>query len=301
MSNPKDFAMIASSEWRSAMGRHRQVLDPIINPYLDQRSRGGKDPILDFLFEYYAFRPSHLLKWSPGVGVRLAGCPAATNVDRRYLHVDPSGFSVSADSFPEKRITGLQWTIDLLRKTSAREPAYGCHGLHEWAMIYKSDDVRHRHFPLRLGPEKTNDVVRESKLLCSHFDAYRFFSPEATHLNRKALSREQMSRHEQPGCLHTNMDLYKWSTKFFPWISSATIRSAFLLALDIREVDMRASPYDLSELGLQPICIEEDTGRTEYRQHQVRFFARAASLRIDLIEKLDFLYSSTRRQEIADV
>ena len=42
----------------------------------------------------------------------------------------------------------------------------------------------------------------------------------------------------------------------------------FVLAWDVREVDMRASPYDFSDLGLEPIGIETPEGKREYAAHQ---------------------------------
>ena len=36
-------------------------------------SRGEKHPVHDFLFEYYSFRPAHLLRWTPGADVLLEG------------------------------------------------------------------------------------------------------------------------------------------------------------------------------------------------------------------------------------
>ena len=42
------------------------------------------------------------------------------------------------------------------------------------------------------------------------------------------------------------------------------IADCFALAAEIREMDMRASPYDLAELGYAPIAIETPAGRAEY-------------------------------------
>ena len=52
------------------------------------------------------------------------------------------------------------------------------------------------------------------------------------------------------------MDLYKWAYKFYPWTPSDLIADAFELAVEIREIDMRASPYDLGVYGFEPITIE---------------------------------------------
>ena len=64
---------------------------------------------------------------------------------------------------------------------------------------------------------------------------------------------------EQPGCLHANMDLYKWAGKLAPFTPGDLLLDCFELARDIRELDMRASPYDLSGLGHAPL--EQDVRR----------------------------------------
>jgi hypothetical protein len=79
------------------------------------------------------------------------------------------------------------------------------------------------------------------------------------------------------------MDLYKWAFKFAPFIPSELIADCFALARDIREIDMRASPYDLAPLGFPPIRIETPEGRTEYEAHQRDFAARSQPLRAQLI------------------
>ena len=89
--------------------------------------------------------------------------------------------------------------------------------------------------------------------------------------------------HEQPGCLHTNMDLYKWAYKMSPWIPSEIISDSFLLAVKIRDLDMRASPYDLTSLGYEPVCIETVEGRNEYQRVQRIFSDEAEPIRERLI------------------
>ena len=59
------------------------------------------------------------------------------------------------------------------------------------------------------------------------------------------LTRENEEHFEQPGCLHSIMDIYRWSLKIFPFISSNLLVDSLELAIKAREVDMRASPYDL--------------------------------------------------------
>jgi hypothetical protein len=79
------------------------------------------------------------------------------------------------------------------------------------------------------------------------------------------------------------MDLYKWAFKFAPFTPSELTADCFALARDIREVDMRASPYDLARLGFAPIPIETPAGRTEYEKHQRDFAERSQPLRARLL------------------
>ena len=120
-------------------------------------------------------------------------------------------------------------------------------------MVYRLDpsDVRHAGWPLRLGAAGTDAVVDSHQIACSHFDAHRFFTPEAAPLNALTPTRESQTALEQPGCLHAGMDLYKWAHKLVPAVPSDLVLDCFELARDIRTLDMRAAPYDLRELGLR--------------------------------------------------
>ena len=102
------------------------------------------------------------------------------------------------------------------------------------------------------------------------------------------------TRHEneQPGCVHANMDLYKWAAKSMPWIGSGLLLEAFRLANELRDLDMRASPYDLSKWGVVPVKIETPEGRREYETEQRRLAALAFSLRAKLIANLDGILRS---------
>jgi len=137
----------------------------------------------------------------------------------------------------------VAWIHRLLTATGTRPARYGCFGLHEWAMVYRTepDQVRHPGLPLRLSPGKIADVV-ERGVRCSHFDAYRFFTPAARPLNLTVLDRAQQVDHDQPGCLHVGMDLYTWAGKLGPAAESELGMGCFALARDLRRVDMRASP-----------------------------------------------------------
>jgi hypothetical protein len=126
-------------------------------------------------------------------------------------------------------------------------------------------------------------MVESSAIACTHFDAFRFFTAPARPLNRLQPTRETAPQFEQRGCLHANMDLYKWSFKLAPFAPGELIADCFALARDIREIDMRASPYDLMALGFAPIAIETPAGRADYERHQRMFAERGQPLRARLI------------------
>ncbi|MCU1602067.1 MAG: 3-methyladenine glycosylase [Frankiales bacterium] len=251
-----------SDAWRPLKAAHESRVDAWTAPHLDRASRREKHPVEDFLFGYYTNRPSRLRRWSPGAGVVLE---------------DWDGEQPWNDPVPDR----LGWVVDLLRRTSGRAPAFGCFGLHEWAMVYRSG-TRH-DVPLRLGEEGTAAVVEAQALTCTHHDAFRFFAPAARTLNRLQPSREDQLELEQPGCLHANMDLYKWAYKLSPWIRAELVADCFDLARRIRELDMRASPYDLSSLGYPAVPIETPEGRSAYSCAQRAFADEARALRERLL------------------
>jgi hypothetical protein len=106
-------------------------------------------------------------------------------------------------------------------------------------------------------------------------------------LNRLQPTRAEAPQFEQRGCLHANMDLYKWAYKLSPLVPSELVADCFALARDIRTLDMRASPYDLTDLGHPPVRIETPEGRAEYVAAQRGFAERAAPLRARLIAECD--------------
>ncbi len=172
--------------------------------------------------------------------------------------------------------------------TEGRTASYGCFGLHEWAMVHRAGETRHDR-PLRLGSAGTDTVVETHRISCSHFDAYRFFTDSARPLNTLSPGREDRAAFEQPGCLHAGMDLYKHAFRLSPLVASELVADCFELAWDIRELDMRASPYDLTDLGLEPVRIETPEGKQEYVAAQRGFAERGAPLRRRLVEECDRL------------
>jgi hypothetical protein len=274
--------VLEEATWRDRQAAHHERVDAWVTPHLDRARRGEQHPVHDFLFTYYSHRPAQLRRWHPGVGVALAG--DAPQRDWADYRVGDAGVEVDLARVLARRAESIKYLSDLLRVTAARRPLFGCFGLHEWAMVYRTAHIRHESWPLRLSPDELADVVETAPLRCTHYDAFRFFTPAAAPRNMLQLTRAAMPEHEQGGCLHTNMDLYKVAYKLTPLIPSELVGHCFELARDIRELDMRASPYDLRDLGVSPVRIETEDGRASYVATQREFAERAAALRARLLD-----------------
>jgi hypothetical protein len=276
--------------WRARAAAHRARVERWTGPRRERRRRREAHPVLDFLFTYYSHRPAQLRRWHPGAGVTLAGA-SVEDLGRDY-RATAAGATLDTAAVRGRRTGSIAWIRSLLASTARRPAQFGCFGMHEWAMVYRAADLRrHEAWPLRLSAEATARVVEERGVRCSHFDAFRFFTPPARPLNLLTPTRERQHELEQPGCLHANMDLYKWAYKLSPLVPSELVADAFALARDVRTLDMRASPYDLAGLGLAPVRVETPEGRAEYAVAQRAFAQRAAPLRRRLGEHCDALLS----------
>ena len=263
--------VLGAAVWRARASAHEARVDAWTSGHRERAARAQRHPVEDFLFTYYSFRPSRLRRWSPGAGVVLRDHP----VTPPYV-AHREGAVLGPVTERARRTAGF--VADLLAGTASRPAQLGCFGLHEWAMTYRGER-RHEDWPLRLGQDGTDAVVEALGLRCSHHDAFRFFTPSARPLNLLQPTREGQAQQEQPGCLHANMDLYKWSYKLAPWVPSELVADCFDLARRVRVLDMQASPYDLSELGLEPVPIETTKGRSQYAERQAAFADEASVLR----------------------
>ncbi len=283
--------ILAEADWLARRRAHEQRVLAWTGPHQARQARGEKHPVYDFLFEYYRFRPSWLRRWHPGPDTVLAGDSARRFLRWPEYHETDGGVALNPAALKPHRRESVAWMLNLLRVTAERPPQFACSGLHEWAMVYRQtpEEVRHNTWPLRFAPDELARIVEAQPLRCSHFDAFRFFTAPARPLNRLQPARADAPQFEQRGCLHANMDLYKWAFKLAPFTPSELIADCFALAREIREIDMRASPYDFQKLGFAPIRIETPQGRAEYECHQREFAACSQPLRrrlIDLGERL---------------
>ncbi|GAA1445096.1 hypothetical protein GCM10009641_65550 [Mycobacterium cookii] len=277
--------VLPAAEWRPLADAHAARVDAFVEPHLARRSEQVTHPVHDFLFTYYSQRPAQLRRWHPGFGVALEDAPDHAGL--KGYGADPVTVT---DAYVLAQRPLLTQLHTLLSATAGRAPQFGCFGLHEWAMVHRAAEYGTRHdWPLRLGPEGTDAVVESHRIGCSHFDAFRFFTPSARGLNTLQPGRDDRPAFEQPGCLHAGMDLYKHAFRLSPMISSDLVADCFELARDIRVLDMRAAPYDLADLGLEPVRIETAEGKAAYVEAQRGFAERGAPLRARLLEECERL------------
>ena len=259
---------------------HAARVDIWVQPHLERRRRGEKHPVHDFLFTYYSQRPAALRRWHPGCGVALARRPGVRRAEglRRPDGVDGPGRSPPSTS-PRSGAAGR-----------VGPPAAGGHraasadaGLLRAARVGDGAPADRRRCATTgrcawAAPAPTT-VVESHRITCSHFDAFRFFTDTARPLNTLQPGRDDRPAYEQPGCLHAGMDLYKHAFRLSPLVPSELVADCFALAWDIRDLDMRASPYDFASLGFAPVRIETPEGKQEYVAAQRAFAERGAPLR----------------------
>ena len=284
-------AVLPATVWRAAAARHSERVQSLTEGHAARSSAGRHHPVEDFLFSYYSLRPGQLRRWHPGAEVALADAPERAGWRfHRAVGGPPGSPTVAVDlaAFRAARGSQLDFTVRMLSVTSAAPGQFGCFGLHEWAMVYRqgSDERRHAAWPLRLGQTGTDEVVREHQIRCTHYDAFRFFTADARPRNTMQPDLDSRLAMEQPGCLHAGMDVYKWAYKMIPVVPGELLLDCFELARSIRELDMRASPYDLSGLGYSPVAIETADGKAEYVAAQRRFGQAAQLLRERLLDVL---------------
>ncbi|WP_394214192.1 3-methyladenine DNA glycosylase [Brachybacterium vulturis] len=298
--------VLSSAQVTIARRAHEARADALTAAHRERRARGEKHAVEDFLFTYYPFSPARLRRWHPGwevaydpaADVDEEGSSLITDVDgsgHRSWYRDTSGGPSGPEPqrradvtrYVTERADALDFMTRLLSASSLtrRRPEFGCFGLHEWAMVHRVPDGQQRHedLPLRLSPAQTDAVVEREKLVCSHLDAFRFFTPSAAPRNALEPTRASQVQNDNPACLHVGMDLYKWAMKLTPLVPSSLVLDCFEHARETRVLDMEASPYDVRPLGYGVVPIETPAGKAEYVRRQRALAARADVLRERLL------------------
>lgn len=287
---------LTSAQWQARARAHLERVQRWTRPRRERRSRGEVHPVYDFLFTYYSYSGGKLETWHPDPHECLVASPEARERFSGAAYQAADGvIRRNASALSSAECKALDHVLHVLSSTQDRPANFGCYGMHEWAMVYGGHDVRHAEIaPLRLPQVQVDALVESRPVACSHFDAFRFFAPAAKPMNRVALEWSTRHEAEQPGCIHANMDLYRWAYTSMPWIGSDLLWDCFELAAELRVLDMQAGPYDLRALGFNPVRVETSEGRDEYQQRQREMSARASVLRVRLIDAVSGILQSRR-------
>ena len=283
-------APLSINHWTHRAAAHAAKVGPWADAFVDRRSRGTKHPVHDFLFTYYSFAPGRLKQWMPAVNEALEvnddTLASHPWLPGRWGQVENGVMSLNTGLLDHRTRDLAKFVAELCARIMGRAPRLRCFGLHEWAMVYRQtpEEVRHNAHALRMEPDDLAAFIESQSINCSHYDAYRFFTPGARPLNSLNPQLETRLDMEQGACLHANMDLYKWASKLWPWVGSDLVAETFLLALEGRDLDMRASPYDLAAMGYEPVRIETEEGRKQYQLEQQRLAERSIPVRERLRE-----------------
>lgn len=305
---PEFLEEMEKEEWEVKANEHYNRMMDLFDGKIGLGGKAGYDPnhpIYNFLFEYYQFKPRKMLvEYSPGSHILLKG---ATGQEERLFKKslvaaggageEGGGVYYCPSALTPSRAAAFEWTLRFLRGVAARPPVLHCHGLHEWAMLYRPEGrpappKHQKALGLRISQGEINKAVEARTLQCTHFDAFRFFVPEARPFNKEQLTREAQAATDQPGCVHATMDLFKWALKLCPLLPSATLAEAAALALEARALDVRASPYDARaysdrRFDLSPIKVETAEGRVQYQHIQEGLWQKSIPLRASLIEEYE--------------
>lgn len=291
----REMRVLSTEEWQARAAAHFERVRPWTESFRQRRSRREVHPVYDFLFTYYSYSGGRLEKWHPASHESLVdSADARARFKVPLYHTVNDVIVQNMNALDAADRTRLTDAVQVMSSTRDRAANFGCFGMHEWAMIYGGHDIRHAEIaPLRLSQSEVDAFVESRPIACSHLDAFRFFAPAAQPLNRIALSWSSRHDAEQPGCIHANMDLYRWAYASMPWIGSDLLFESFELATEFRVLDMQAGPYDLRALGFEPVCVETSEGRDEYQRRQRELALRASVLRARLIDAVAGVLATT--------
>src|SRR3569623_782949 len=121
--------LMPRAAWEAARTACRDRVRPCAEDRIRRMSRGQKHPIYDFLFEYYSFRPAHLLRWTPGFDILLEEANPE-DIGWSDFEACENGLVLRPRAFPAQRVSYLQWAVHYLEATQAREASFACFGLH---------------------------------------------------------------------------------------------------------------------------------------------------------------------------
>jgi hypothetical protein len=220
-------------EWLQTAKFERNRVNSLLIPgeYQDRNH-----PIYNFIFVYFFFNRKILFQYSPGIDVEIESNHDPKELVTINLAPELQPVSSHRDNLAvtsiEKKLSKkfLQRTLHILKSIQSKTPSFWCFGLHEWAMQYHSTqqtltlpqkNSSFQSLPLRVTQEQIESLINPirheaqssvPRLRCTHYDAIRFFTPSSAPLNVVSPSptRSTVDQYDQPGCIHVNMDLFKY-------------------------------------------------------------------------------------------
>ena len=196
---PPSPSRLSADEWTARAAAHEATRRPLDGAAPRAASRGAKPP--------GAGLPLHLLLRDAGAAAPLAPRRRAwlssrrpdgpaPHAGRRWYATDAGGVVRAGRRRPSSptAATPSASSGGCWRPRPAGRPFTGCFGLHEWAMVYRDRASTRHPVPLRLGQAGTDAVVEAHPIRCTHFDAFRFFTPPAVGRNRLQPTRETPAR-----------------------------------------------------------------------------------------------------------
>ena len=64
-------SVLSISQWREDQAAHKARAGALTGGRRERRKSGTREPVADFMFEYYPYTPTKLERWFPGTGVTL--------------------------------------------------------------------------------------------------------------------------------------------------------------------------------------------------------------------------------------
>ena len=178
---------------------------------------------------------------------------------------------------PDSTFTGR-----LLRATAAAPAQFGCFGLHEWAMVLPARTTSAAASGLAAAARARTAPTRsceEHQIKCTHYDAFRFFTPPARPAQSAAAgpgSPAGPGAARLPARVHGPVQV---GLQADPAVPSELLVDCFVLARRDPRAGHAGIALRPADLGYPPVRIETVAGKAEYVAAQREFAAQAQVLR----------------------
>ena len=270
-------AVLPAAEWQARTAAHEARIDRWAVPHRERRTRGESHPVHDFLFTYYSETPGRVRRWHPGVGTALAPPPdgPAPHAEWRWYRTGDDGtVAPRPGGLPrrprQRRCASCTSCSPPPRAGRCSPAASGCTS-GRWSTAPTSAGTR---CPLRLGQAGTDAVVEAHPIRCTHFDAFRFFTPAGRRPQPPAADPGEPDRDWSSRAACTR----RWTSTSGPTSSappSPVSCSPTASSWPPTSASWTCGPRrtTCSDLGYAAVAIETAEGKAEYAAAQRGFAA----------------------------